>query len=172
MDFDARIGQRFDVHGVSARWEPHADTEWVARLRTARGETTGANTGHSAHHAVGCHNATIENVSVSGAGIVAPADQRSVRNTSVTVTLGPGSTFDATIRRVLPCDDLGWAYFGVEFTTMTDVFRNWLDHVIESHRGVHSVRPTQHAKDETQGWAPEGHLVCGSENLPLRHTAP
>lgn len=136
MDFEARIGQRFDVHGVSAHWEPHADTEWIARLRRARGEP-GTTTGdHSATDRSVGTNAIIENVSVSGAGVLAPADQRSVVDTNVTVTLGPGSTFDAKICRILPSDEVGWAYFGVEFTTMSDLFRHWLDHVIESHRAT------------------------------------
>lgn len=137
MDLDARIGQRFELHGVSARWEPHADTEWITRLRMARGEPGTANACHNGRGGVAGNNAIIENVSVSGAGILAPADQRSARDTNVTVTLGPGVGFDATIRRVLPADELGWAYFGVEFTTMSEGFRHWLDHVVESHRAAH-----------------------------------
>lgn len=169
MDFDARIGQRFDVHGVSARWEPHADSEWVARIRTARGEST-ATTG--AHHGTPGHNATIENVSVSGAGVRAPADQRSLRETNVTVTLGPGSTFDATIRRILPVDDLGWAYFGVEFTVMSEVFRHWLDHVIESHRALERGLRETRGTHEPQGDAPYAQVVSGPADLPIRPSAP
>lgn len=136
MDFDARIGQRFDVHGVSAHWEPHADMEWIARLRRARGESEAPTGDHSASDRLAGANAIIENVSVSGAGILAPADQRSVVDTNVTVTLGPGSAFDAKICRILPSDEVGWAYFGVEFTNVSEVFRHWLDHVIESYRAT------------------------------------
>lgn len=135
MEFDARIGQRFDVQGVSARWEPHGDSEWITRLRRARGESDPHGVEQASDH-LSAANAIVENVSVSGAGLLAPADQRSVVDTSVTVTLGPGCSFDARIRRILPCDEVGWAYFGVEFTTMSEVFRNWLDHVIQSHRAT------------------------------------
>lgn len=136
MDFDARIGERFDVRGVSAHWECHAGSEWTTRLRRARGEPDIGSDHHHALDGPAVTNAIIENVSVSGAGVLAPADQRSVIDTNVTVTLGPDATFDATICRILPSDEVGWAYFGVEFTTMSDAFRHWLDQVIESHRAT------------------------------------
>lgn len=150
MDFDARIGQRFDVQGVDAHWEPHADMEWVRRLARARGEEhegPGLGTGGSA----GSVNARIVNVSVSGAGVLAPAHPRSVVDTKVTITLAweaapapgvalaPGTSFEAVIRRIQPSEEIGWAYYGVEYTSMSGPFMQWLDNFIECERADHGI---------------------------------
>ncbi len=130
MDFEARIGERFHVAGTPIHWDPHADSEWVARLRQARG--TASATPATGMPASG--NAFLENVSVSGAGVRAPAEARCVVHTSVSVSLTRECSFEAVIRRILPADEVGWAYFGVEFTTISPSFARWLDQVIQTQR--------------------------------------
>lgn len=129
MEFDPRIGERFDVGGIPARWEPHLEADWSQRLRRARGEVA-----EQSQRRDPWANSVIQNVSVSGAGIVAPAESAAVPDTTVTVELGPGASFEAIIRRVLPADDVGWAYFGVEFTSFSEGFGTWLDQVITTAR--------------------------------------
>lgn len=163
MDFEARIGERFDVHGVDAHWEPHADSEWVRRLARARREASGKTAEGPGSYDGGVPgapeairrrpevaaprlgdpiafaNARIENISVSGAGVLAPAHPRCAVETLVTVTLAPGVSFEGIIRRVHPSDEVGWAYYGIEFTSLSRSFMAWLDDVIESRRATHSI---------------------------------
>lgn len=129
MEFDPRIGERYDVGGVAAYWEPHLESDWTQRLRRARGEDPSR-----CCQPTGSTNAVIHNVSVSGAGVVAPAESGAVPDTTVTVRLGPDASFEAVIRRVLPAEEIGRAYFGVEFTSTTPGFGTWLDSVMESSR--------------------------------------
>ncbi|MFV0315918.1 MAG: hypothetical protein ACK5O2_03015 [Microthrixaceae bacterium] len=127
--YDARIGERFELDSVPARWAPYAQTAWVQRLRTARGEEPSQRP-----VAQRGDDALVCNVSVSGAGILAPTNARCVVGATVDVTLGPGVEFQATIRRVQPSDELGYAFYGVEYTQSSVGFESWLHSVIEAHR--------------------------------------
>lgn len=129
LAFDARIGERFELDSVAAIWSLRSESHWADRLRSARGASQRGSTPAARHP-----NSLICNVSVSGAGIIAPSESPSVVGQLVDVALGPGSEFVGTIRRVLPSEEMGLAFFGVEFMSCSDVFQEWLHQVIASHR--------------------------------------
>ncbi len=130
--FDARIGERFELDSVAAVWTPRVESHWADRLRTARG--AGTPTGHLRSASNPRANALVCNISISGAGMLAPAQPACPVGTTVEVSVGPGSHFEAIVRRLLPSEELGLAFYGVEFTGGSDVFQEWLHHVIDTHR--------------------------------------
>jgi hypothetical protein len=76
----------------------------------------------------------MRDVSASGVGIVARADESIGTGSAVEVHVDPEASFVARVRRIVPTSDPGWWLYGVEITEETEAFRNWMRNLLDLHR--------------------------------------
>jgi hypothetical protein len=83
-----RIGHRYDIGGLDVRWEPTDST---------RGR--------------------LVNLSVSGAGIIAPTDPRAAIGDERTIQID-GQPVEVIVRDIRPDERAGHQYYGVQFVDL------------------------------------------------------
>lgn len=108
--FDQRIGRRHAVDPTHVRWRTDQK-----RRKKMFAKADGLQTG------------VIVDLSISGAGIRAPSDEEIQVGDSVGIEVG-GHIGAVTIRRITPCEVVGEALYGVEFSNPNAKFARWLHH--------------------------------------------
>lgn len=106
--FEQRIGRRHPVEPTKIRWR-------VDRKKKLFGKAPGPEYG------------LIVDMSISGAGIRAPADDDLSVGSSVGIEVG-GHVGAVTIRRISDADVPGESIYGVEFANPNAKFARWLHH--------------------------------------------
>ena len=127
MSYEKRIGERIHVGDVRVRWS-HLNAN-RAQGPQKKGHGKRRREEHVDHE-----DAHLRNVSASGAGIVARADETIAPGSAVQVCVDAEASFVAKVRRVIPTSDPRYSLYGVEITEQTDGFREWLRELLDQQR--------------------------------------
>jgi hypothetical protein len=124
VSYEKRIGERIHVGDVRVRWS-HLNAN-----RAQRPQKKGRGKRRPGEHV----DAYLRNVSASGAGIVARADEAVAPGSAVQVSVDAEASFVAKVRRVIPTSDPGYCLYGVEITEQTEGFLGWLRELLDQRR--------------------------------------
>lgn len=123
MSYEKRVGERIEVGDLLVRW-CHVN---APGKRNKRGRGPRSNDADAV-------DAYMRNVSASGAGILAAADDSITPGTAVEVQIGPECAFVGRVKRIVPTSDDGWWYYGVEVADENEGFRSWMSGLLDTHR--------------------------------------
>jgi hypothetical protein len=124
VSYEKRIGQRIEVGDMHVRW---------SQLHARGGQPKRRSRRHSKSD-VDHEDAYLRNVSASGAGIVARADESVASGTAVEVHVDAEASFVGRVRRIVPTTDPGFWFYGVEIAEGTEAFRAWLNSLLDAKR--------------------------------------
>ena len=127
MSYEKRIGERIHVGDIRVRWS-HLHANGAHRTQR-KGHGKRQSEEHVEHE-----DAYLRNVSASGAGIVARADETITLGSAVQVCVDAEASFVAKVRRLVPTSDPRYWLYGVEITEQTDGFRSWLRELLDVRR--------------------------------------
>jgi len=117
MSFEKRIGERILVTGVDVGWATSLDRS--RRLRRRKVPPT---------------RATIRDVSMSGAGVLAPSAPSLSPGHVVQGDADDHGTFVARVKRRTETDEPTRTYYGIEFLELSEEFQDWLNDLLGEAR--------------------------------------
>lgn len=115
--FERRIGTRYpsSLPYPYLTWQPEVPKPWF-RPSSKR------------------QQATMVDVSVTGARIKAPANRHIQRGTMVVIALAGAHSGLVRVQRVDPAPDPTQAYYGVQFVSLDDALQMLIDDIVGAHR--------------------------------------
>jgi hypothetical protein len=125
MSYEKRVGQRMDLGDMTVQWTPLGQQGEHAAPRPKRRQKPEPVTVQG----------YLRNVSASGVGVVAPADDSIAPGSRVEVRFDPDTAFVGRVRRVLPTAESSWRFYGVEIAEQSPAFGQWLADLLDMHRG-------------------------------------